>query len=155
MHLASAARWDGTYRYNGTGTIFPGLDAHGIEDPFVYLQPTPWDESRPTFHAIFHDHSTIGGHAFSSDGVSWTYSPVVPFNATVQYDDGGRVTFERRERPHLVFDQRGFPSHLTSGVQPPPTASRVPPSDAFRNDYTYTLVVPLPPQPHEPPEHPE
>ena len=146
VHLARAQLWNEPYSYSRTGTIFPGWDRHGIEDPFVYQQPSP-SNGRPTFHAIFHDHSTIGGHAFSVDGISWTYSPVVPFNATITYEDGSGVVLQRRERPHLIFDKQGYITHLTSGVQPPPSSSRHPPSAEFQNDYTYTLVVPVRPQP--------
>ena len=157
VHLARAANWsDVPYDLadTGTGTIFPGLDRHGIEDPFVYAQPPlPGADggrvaAAPTYHAIFHDHSTIGGHAFSRDAVTWHYSPTVPFGASVRYADGGSVALQRRERPHLVFDQRGFIVALSSGVQPPPDAGRGgPPSAAYQNDFTYTLVQPVRAQP--------
>jgi hypothetical protein len=93
--------------------------------------------------AIFHDHSTFGGHAFSRDGISWTYSNTVPFTNEVDYTDGDKVMLQRRERPHLIFDDKGFITHLTNGVQPPPSSQRSPPSKDFQNDYTYTLVQPV------------
>ena len=104
VHLARTSSWrDAPYKYNGTGTIFPGFDRHGIEDPFLYAQPWPshlrregeGDDAR-TYHAIFHDHSTFGGHAFSRDGVSWTYSTTVPFTNAVNYTDGEQVLLQRR-----------------------------------------------------------
>lgn len=152
VHLSQAKNWNGVYSYNGTGTIFPGLDAHGIEDPFIYFQPFANDpdsdtEVMGTYHAIFHDHSTFGGHAFSRDGVSWTYSSTVPFTNKVLYNDGTKVMLERRERPHFIFDSRGFITHITHGVQPPPSESKKPPSSNFANDYTYTLIQPVTPQP--------
>jgi hypothetical protein len=107
VHLVVAESWrDAPYTYNGTGTIFPGFDNHGIEDPFLYVQPWPThlkrykqdggqedgeeqEEQNPyTYHAIFHDHSTFGGHAFSRDGVSWTYSSTVPFANEVSAEGG-------------------------------------------------------------------
>ena len=144
VHLARAQSWDAVpYAYNGSGTIFPGFDHHGIEDPFVYSQPAPHiGADAVTYHAIFHDHSSIGGHAFSRDAVSWTYSTTVPFNATVAYEDGSSVVLQRRERPHLIFDDAGFITHLTSGAQPPPSARKSPPV-GFQNDFTYTLVQPV------------
>ena len=86
VHLARAASWKGGYGFNGTGTIFPGFDHHGIEDPFLYVQPHPSTDA-VTYHAIFHDHATFGGHAFSRDGVTWTYSTTVPFGNVVNYTD--------------------------------------------------------------------
>ena len=108
---------------------------------------TSADTTAYSYHAIFHDHSTFGGHAFSRDGASWTYSTVVPFNNTVVYTDQSRVDLQRRERPHLIFDSKGFITHLTNGVQPPPNPpAHAPPSPLFQNDYTYTLVQPVAPQ---------
>lgn len=144
VHLARADSWNGTYSYNGTGTIFPGFDRHGIEDPFVYAQPHP-ETNTMTYHAIFHDHATFGGHAFSRDGVSWTYSTTVPFTNYVEYIDGSSILLQRRERPHLIFDDAGYITHLTNGVQPAPTATKAPPK-GFANDFTFTLVQPVQPQ---------
>ena len=51
---------------------------------------------------------------------------------------------QRRERPHLILDAAsGHITHLINGVQPPPTAEKAPPSSAFQNDYTYTLIQPI------------
>ena len=63
------------------------------------------------------------------------------------YADGGEVALQRRERPHLVFDERGYITHLTSGAQPPPDPAADRPPKGFLNDYTYTLIVPVEPQP--------
>ena len=153
-HLTIAKSWkDAPYTYDGNGSIFPGFDAHGIEDPFIYAQPWPahlkrtnehGEEEDPlTYHAVFHDHSTFGGHAYSRDGVSWNYSTTVPFTNEVDYTDGDKVMLQRRERPHLIFDERGFITHLTNGVQPAPSATKAPPSDGFKIDYVYTLVQPV------------
>ena len=59
---------------------------------------------------------------------------------------GSVVMLQRRERPHLLFDARGYITHLTNGVQPPPTATHAPPA-GYMNDYTYTLVQPVASQP--------
>ena len=112
------------------------------EDPFVYKQPWPDAPGEFSYHAVFHDHSTFGGHAYSLDAVSWTYSLEVPFNNTVEYTDGDVVSLQRRERPHLIFDSAGYITHLTNGVQPAPTNEKHP-IDGFQNDYTYTLIQPV------------
>ena len=70
-----------------------------------------------------------------------------PFSNKVVYIDGDVVVLQRRERPHLIFDAMGYITHLTNGVQPPPTKSRGPPNDHMQNDYTYTLVQPVANQP--------
>ena len=65
----------------------------------------------------------------------------------ITYEDGELVELQRRERPHLIFDDRGFITHITNGVQPPPSKIKHPPSNAYQNDFTYTLVQPVEKQP--------
>jgi len=125
------------------------VDDRGLEDPFMYIQPHPSAGSSSgvvshTFHALYHDHKSYGGHAYSRDGVSWTFSDTPPYGNVVNFTDGSSVALQRRERPHLVFDREGYISHLSTGVQPPPTAEKSPPtSGRFQNDYTYTLIQPV------------
>lgn len=92
-----------------------GIDLHpphgGWEDPFLFF------DRRGHFHILSHVYSkagsginnTISGHAFSVDGLSWTFSQTQPYSNVVQDVDGGVHTFatlERRvahsSRPHLV-----------------------------------------------------
>jgi hypothetical protein len=96
-----------------------------------------------TYHALFHDHKSYGGHAYSRDGLSWSYSPTPPYGNVVNFTDGSTASLQRRERPHLVFDASGFISHLSTGAHPPPTAAKAPPSDKFQSDYVYTLLQPV------------
>jgi hypothetical protein len=67
------------------------------------------------FHALFHCHygagrpegtgGDLGGHAFSTDdGVTWTISAELLFNETVATMGGQSITFDARQRPHLVID---------------------------------------------------
>ena len=56
-----------------------------------------------------------GGHLFSRDGTRW--SPIYrAYNTTVALEGGGSVTFQRRERPKLIFDAAGTPTHLFNAV---------------------------------------
>lgn len=70
-----------------------------------------------------------GGHLFSRDGTRW--SPIYrAYNTTVALEGGGSVTFQRRERPKLIFDAAGTPTHLYNGAI----------SDS---NGVYTIVAPL------------
>ena len=40
----------------------------------------------------------------------------VAFNLSVAYSDGSERTFLQRERPHVVLNKAGEPTHLVSGV---------------------------------------
>ena len=68
-----------------------------------YVQPWPDAPGKVSYHAVFHDHATFGGHAFSEDGLQWTYSMVVPFSNKVDYTDGDVIILQRRERRVLPF----------------------------------------------------
>ena len=72
-----------------------------------------------------------GGHAFSRDGLSWSAWSRC-YNTTVSLNNGSSVNFSRRERPKLLFDADGQPTHLYNGVISE-GGSRV----------TYTIVAPL------------
>ena len=95
-----------------------------------------------------------GGHAFSRDGVTWTYTGVAwgPSTTTKQGDvvnftDGTSFRFTRRERPHLIFRPAvngamyGTISHLTSAVQY--GAGENPGEIGDNGDASYTLVQPV------------
>ena len=81
--------------------LFPtAVDGRGVEDPFIWVQPTAAagtvadvaDVADVTFHALYHDHKSFGGHAFSSDAITWTYSSVAPYGAVVNFTDGTNIT---------------------------------------------------------------
>ena len=49
----------------------------------MHRQPWPDTPGAYSYHAVFHDHATFGGHAYSEDALTWTYSLDVPFNNVV------------------------------------------------------------------------
>ena len=91
-------------------------------------------DQRGRFHCLFHrgpfsDPSIAIGHAFSIDSYTWHQSPEPACNSTIEYEfvdpasspssSGGNVkpiVFGKRERPHLLFDKKGAPTHLITGV---------------------------------------
>ena len=78
----------------------------------------------------------VGGHACSKDGHHWRYTSAAVYNTTVKYEDGSQVTFARRERPELLFDEKtGRPTHLVTGV--------VEQGGGGMNDRSFTLVQPI------------
>lgn len=99
------------------------------EDPFVWQQPDG------TLHCLYHNgrssRTNHGLHAFSRDGVHWhkpadalsaacTTSPANNCSALytnlVHYSDGSVETLTGRERPALLFDSEGRPTHLYNGI---------------------------------------
>ena len=46
----------------------------------------------------------VGTHAWSLDGFAWYYGGTA-YTSRVEFTDGSAVLLNRRERPHLVFEE--------------------------------------------------
>ena len=79
------------------------------EDPGIFR------DERGNFHMLTHDFAQpTGGHAFSTDGLNWTFAGNA-YGMNMALDDGSSVNFQRRERPQvLVLD--GKPAFLFTGA---------------------------------------
>ena len=118
-HLVTASSWNDASSYKmHEKMLFPNttiLDSDGVEDPFVY------SDSRGVYHAVFHnqiegdDERLSGGHAYSVDGKSWTFTGT-SWSNRVTFSDGSKYAFSRRERPHLIV-RGGSIVALTTSVQ--------------------------------------
>lgn len=149
-HLVTASDWRNADSYTGLWSVnlFPNttiVPYAGLEDPFVYM------DAAGIFHAVFHnqieadDESLCGGHAFSEDGITWTFTGTA-WNNEVRFRAGVQAAFKyrfsRMERPHLVFGDVKAPfriTALTTGVQ---FGKRAPVSVAGE-DACYTLLQPV------------
>ena len=89
--------------------------------------------------------TAVGGHAFSEDGKDWNISPVIAYTPTQKWEDGSETTFRARERPHLIFDSDGNPTHFINGVGDPCPGGGGGNTGCPNHggDHTFTLVVPL------------
>ena len=64
-----------------------------------------------------------GGHAYSIDGKEWHISPVPPYTASTDFEDGSTVVWRARERPHVVLNEHGELAFLLNGVGDPITVN--------------------------------
>ena len=102
--VASAPHWRGPYKSVVDGPAFGGNPNPSDEDPFL------WMDIRGHMHMLLHhqdgDANQLrnGAHAYSRDGVSWTWSPSVAYTTEVAWEGGGSTHFARRERPALLLD---------------------------------------------------
>lgn len=119
----------------------PGI----YEDGFLFIDP------RGNWHQFFHtytlndtDPTSISGHSFSADGIKWHPSCVQPYFNTANVTDGSVVRMSTRERPKLLFNAAGEPTHLFNGVCPTANCYPKPAVQCKLIGYwDHTLVVPL------------
>eukprot|EP00039_Didymoeca_costata_P021095 m.343400 g.343400 ORF g.343400 m.343400 type:complete len:429 (+) comp22791_c0_seq1:271-1557(+) len=106
-----------------------------------------WTDEDGYYHCLFHavvenwENSSYatpqpGGHAYSLDGLHWIAQRNAPYGFVIDYDDGSTWTMEARERPHLIFNSKGQPTHLFNGVNPFGYFEHT-------NDHSFTQVVPI------------
>ncbi|KAH9235803.1 hypothetical protein K456DRAFT_1832126 [Colletotrichum gloeosporioides 23] len=108
------------------------------EDPFL------WRDKRGHWHILVHHMIDIaegrkgprvGAHAFARKREGpWTYNNnTLAYNTTVEFTDGEKLDYYRRERPKLYFSEDGnmTPLYLLNGVQ------------EFNNSGSYTLIQPI------------
>ena len=83
----------------------------------------------------FGDGPKVGRHAFARNFEGpWIYNnKTLAFNTTIEFTDGTKIDYFRRERPQLFFSEDGemTPLYLTNGVQ------------EKGNPSTYSTIVPL------------
>ena len=98
------------------------------EDPYMYQDPPKYGGS---WHVIYHVYNTsegrrggtdacfnttVSGHIFSEDGLTWHPSPTPPFGARIALSGGTAVTVSTRERPYVYFNAEGEMTHLFNAV---------------------------------------
>ena len=103
-----------------------------------------WRGPRGIWHMLAHSLCdawpkcpAVGGHAASLDGHTWHYSGGATYTTTVEFEGGQNVTFSRRERPEMMIDKDGNPTHLITGVVDSTDDS------GTMNDRSWTLVQPV------------
>eukprot|EP01047_Picozoa_sp_COSAG01_P036551 COSAG01_NODE_2858_length_6960_cov_31.694797_3_plen_427_part_00 len=126
------------------------LDGH-------YEDPVMWVDGNGGWHVISHVYrmdsdakictpghngSVVSGHYFSEDGHNWHASAVAPFGNTVTLTDNSTQLFSTLERPKLLFDDEGNPTHLSNGACTIPSCGG-PCANCKYNCIDFTRVSPL------------
>ena len=116
--LVLADNWLDKDSYKEYNKMFPELTYAQSEDFW------PWIDCQGNYHALFHnsdpdwEEEVCGGHAYSKDGINWVYTGFA-YNNIIKYDDNSQLSYKRRERPHLIFDNDGCtPIALINAAMP-------------------------------------
>eukprot|EP01050_Picozoa_sp_SAG11_P006274 SAG11_NODE_480_length_9107_cov_7.433171_2_plen_1065_part_00 len=132
--------------------IFAGVSPPTVRPHKFWEDPVLFMDAQNHWHILAHcyvphyDESNdyVSGHLFSEDGLIWNESGVEPYRHTVSFQGGQVQNFSTLERPKLVVDASGRPTHLFNGVSSTwpcsacggCTSCKVTPG----TDWTYTLV---------------
>jgi hypothetical protein len=108
----------------------------GVPLPGNYEDPFFWVDARGNWHVIYHvyrtggaeahnclpghDGSVVSGHYFSKDGYTWHGAATSPYGNVIDLEDGSQQLVTTRERPKMIFNAAGDPTHLSNGVCPSP-----------------------------------
>ena len=136
---------DGTSSWGGS-VVHQGDTWHMFASEFVGgCGLSSWGGNSQIVHAVsnalFHWFPHFGGHAFSVDGQRWS-NITYAYNGTINLDNGDNITCGRRERPALIFDQSGLPTHLVTGCCVAP-CNMSGAGAAAGEDYSFTSVQPI------------
>lgn len=132
---------EGPYtKLNAGASIISGDVVVGLEDMYVWRNPP--SSGRGGCHMILHQElagsDNIGAHAFTTNPKctdQWqmaTPRPSRAYGPEFAWDNGTITTYTSRERPQLLFNLLGVPSHLSSSIV----------TTSWTGD-TFTLVAPL------------
>ncbi|HEY0008421.1 MAG TPA: glycoside hydrolase family protein [Tepidisphaeraceae bacterium] len=138
LGVARAPHPLGPYERLGDGPIISGTSAdRSFEDPFL------WHDGR-RFHLLCKDMNGHtcgephgGVHATSDDAVQWeTAEPKLAYSRRVRQADGTEVMLGSFERPWLLIDDAGRPTHLFGSAADGP-------GGFWNASRTWIAVVPL------------
>ena len=88
--------------------------------------PVLWEDAQGNLHVLSHtgpprhdaDQPSIvvSIHGFSRDGIAWFWSASQPYGSTIHFEDGSSAHHATAERPKLVLNGHGQPTHLINGL---------------------------------------
>lgn len=141
----NSSQWQNGGLLNVTGDLHGGgkdLIGHPVEDPFVWYASSSLGGhnglGRGPYHMIMHGFRMgmvnrtcanvspgDAGNAYGAYATApspfgpWAFQEArVAYTATVHFSDGTSTCLDRRERPHLLLNDKGLPTHLYNGVCP-------------------------------------
>ena len=162
-----AGNWSDPTGYRDTGQA-PDFNSKPNPTPWEGEDPSMWRDKKGRYHILSHNGARgqhfrrnssgdCGRHYFSAtgDAGTWRVAPLLPPEdlggcayprVGVEFEGGRKLSFYRRERPHLIFGQDGHtPLALSTAVIDSPRGPGSPGfgPDEVQVDASYTLVQAL------------
>jgi len=130
-----APSYQGPYKMVGDGSnLLP--DNYELEDPCIWWANNQYNVLVTDIHARATGLNKAGIEYYSKDGIHYQRQGTdIVFTKTVEYDDGTKETFARRERPFVYVNEKGqvtalftacLPAHGPSRIVVQPVADYVP-----------------------------
>lgn len=103
LGLARARHWSGPWER--VGNVSHNASAKGAwegEDPTLFATARGW---HMVYEHYAHDErGSVGAHAWSADGATWSVAPRAAWVSTHTVLDGRATVLDRRERPQVVLE---------------------------------------------------
>ncbi|MCP1312178.1 glycoside hydrolase family protein [Paenibacillus tyrfis] len=113
---AAADHYEGPYRVLQETPVFPPERFH-LEDPFIWRTENGYELVAKDMEGTVCGEKYGGIRAYSRDGLNWEVSEEPQaYSRTVVWDDWTVTTLGNLERPFLLFDANGRPTHLFAAV---------------------------------------
>lgn len=136
LSVARAPQYEGPYRVVQEEPLFPPEKIH-LEDPFIWHTGERYEMIAKDMNGNVCGEKYGGVHAFSPDGQHWTMCEGErSYTRNILWDDGVVRTMGNLERPFILFDENGEPTHMFFAT-----------SNGTRGFYdateTWNMVIPL------------
>lgn len=138
LGAAMADNWRSPFHRVREEPILADCDAeHFVEDPCIWQTAEGFEMIAKDIPGKITGEVYAGAHATSKNGLDWTFSErPKAYSRTVRWDDGSQTTQGCVERPQLLFDDQGRPTHMFAATADGP--------GGFRHALnTWNMVIPL------------
>ena len=139
LGIARAAAWNQPFRRMQDRPLFEFDDLNAsVEDPFFWYDGRQFNLLMKDMTGALCGEAHGGLFALSKDAIHWEFQRnQVAYSRTVRWDDGTISTQGNLERPSLLFDHDGMPTHFLAATADVNYRKR----EELRS--TYVLVIPL------------
>lgn len=134
--VAAAPHYTGPYARlrDGQKIRIAGAEDERVEDPSIWYANGHYHMIAKAFGDRLTGQKEAGFYAYSSDGVNWAVpAEAKAYDLDVRFEDGSQRTQVKLERPQVLLDDAGRPTHLYFATADPEWSD------------IYNLVIPVRP----------